>query len=141
MKKIVILSAFAVSAAVAILYGAWASRPTAEVYVAQRGTAISAVYGTVKIVASVTVNVHARNNGTIRFSDRIATNTLVGMVVTQGELLATIANEDLDREIAKAETDLKAAEERRRIGPPTQQPLNTQEALLARLEKLAVSLG
>ena len=137
MKKIVISSALIVSAAVAIFYGAWASRPTAEVYVAQRGTAISAVYGTVKVVASVTVNVHARNNGTIRFSDPIATNGVVGLVVTQGELLATITNEDLDRSIAKAETELKSAEQRRALGPPSQQQLNTAEALLARMEKLA----
>ncbi len=137
MKKIVILAALIVSATAVILYGMWASRPAAEVYVAQRGTAISAVYGTVKVVASLTMNVRARNSGTIRFSDRIATNTIVGLVVTQGELLATIANEDLDREVAKAESDLKAAEERRRIGPSGQPPLNTQEALLTRLEKLA----
>ena len=137
MRKIVILSALLVSAIAAILYGLWASRTTAEVYLAQRGTATSAVYGTVKVVASMTINVRARNSGTIRFSDRIASNAMVILVVTQGELLATITNEDLDREIAKAETDLKAAEERRRIGPPSQQSLNTQEALLTRLEKLA----
>lgn len=137
MKKTVILAALIVSATAAILYSVWASRPVAEVYVAQHGTAISAVYGTVKVVASVTMNARARNNGTIRFSDRIATNTAVGLVVTQGELLATIITPDLDREVTKAETDLKANEERRRIGPPSQQQLNTQEALLARLEKLA----
>lgn len=137
MKRIVILAALIVSATAAILYGLWVSRPTAEVYVAQRGTATSAVYGTVKVVASLTMNIRARNSGTIHFTDRIATNAVVGLVVTQGELLATIANEDLDRDIARAESDLKAAEERRIIGPPSQQPLNTQEALLARLEKLA----
>jgi RND family efflux transporter MFP subunit len=137
MKKTVILAALIVSVTSAILYGVWAARPVAEVYVAQRGTAISAVYGTVKIQSTLTMNVRARNTGTIRFSDRIVTNTAVGMVVTQGELLATISNEDLDREITKAETDLKAAEERRQIGPPSQQQLNTQEALLTRLEKLA----
>jgi RND family efflux transporter MFP subunit len=137
MKKIVIPAALVVSATAAALYGMWASRPAAEVYVVQRGTAISAVYGTVKVVADMTMNIRARNSGTIRFSDRIATNAVVGLVVTQGELLATIANEDLDRDIARAETDLKAAEERRIIGPPSQQPLNTQEALLSRLEKLA----
>jgi HlyD family secretion protein/macrolide-specific efflux system membrane fusion protein len=137
MKRFVILAALIVSATGASLYGLWASRPTAEVYVAQRGTATSAVYGTVKVVASMTLNVRARNSGTIRFSDRLATNAVVSLVVTQGELLATITNEDLDRDVAKAETDLKAAEERRIIGPPSQQPLNTQEALLTRLEKLA----
>jgi len=137
MKKIVIPAALIVSATAVIIYALWASRPAAEVSVVQRGTATSAVYGTVKVVASMTVNVRARSNGTVRFTDRIASNAVVGLVVTQGELLATISNEDLDREITKAETELRSAEERRRIGPPSQPQLNTQEALLARLEKLA----
>jgi RND family efflux transporter MFP subunit len=137
MKKTVILAALIISATAALLYGVWAARPVAEVYVAQRGTAISAVYGTVKVVAVLTVNTRARENGIIHFSDRVAKNTGVGFEVKQGELLGTIANEDLDREITKAETELKAAEERSRLGPPSQPQLNTQEALLGRLEKLA----
>jgi len=137
MKRTMILAALIVSGTAAILYGMWASRPVAEVYVAQRGTAVSAVYGTVKVVASMTVNTHARNSGTIHFSNRIATNTTVGLVVTQGELLATIVNEDLDREVAKAEADLKAAEERQRLGPPSLPELNAQQAQLSRLERLA----
>ena len=137
MKKTVILAALIISATAAILYGLWTSRPVAEVYVAQRGTAVSAVYGTVKVVASMTINTHARNSGTIHFSDRVATNATVGLVVTQGELLATIVNEDLEREIAEAEAELKAAEERQRLGPPSLPELNAQQAQLARLEKLA----
>jgi len=137
MKKTVILAALIISATAAVLYGLWTSRPVAEVYVAQRGTAVSAVYGTVKVLASITINVQARNSGTIHFSNRVATNAMVGLVVTQGELLATIANEDLDREIAKAEEELKAAEQRQRLGPPSLPELNTQQAQLARLEKLA----
>ena len=137
MKKTVILTALIISATAAILYGLWATRPVAEVYVAQRGTAISAVYGTVKIVASMTVNTRARSSGTIHFSDRVAADAVVGLEVKQGDLLGTIVNEDLDREIANAETDLKAAEERLRLGPPSQPQLNTQAALLTRMEKLA----
>src|ERR1700722_6177521 len=108
MKRIVITATLAVTATAAILYGTWVSRPAAEVYVVQRGTAISAGYGTVKVVASMTIHIRGNSNGTIHFSDRIATNSVVCLVVTQGELLATIANEDLDREITKAETDFKA---------------------------------
>jgi RND family efflux transporter MFP subunit len=137
MKRTVILAALIISATAAALYGLWASRPVAEVYVAQRGTAVSAVYGTVKAAASLTINLHARSSGTIRFSDRVASNAVVGLVVTQGELLATIVNEDLDRELAKAEADLRAAEERQRLGPPSLPDLNTQQAQLSRLEKLA----
>jgi len=137
MKKHIILAAVIVSATAAILYGLWASRPVAEVCVAQRGTAISAVYGTVKLVASMTINARTRTSGTIHFSDAVLTNNNVGLDVKQGELLGTIVNEDLDREIVKAEADLKAAQERQALGPPSQPQLNTQEAYLARLEKLA----
>lgn len=137
MKKTVILAALIISATVAILYGLWASRPVAEVYVVQHGTAVSAVYGTVKVLASLTINLHARSGGTIHFSDPVATNTTVGLVVTQGELLATIVNEDLDREITKAEAELKAAEERQRLGPPSLPELKEHQVQLSRLEKLA----
>lgn len=95
------------------------------------------MYGTVKVVASRTINTRARESGIIHFSDRVAKNSVLGFEVKQGELLATITNEDLDREITKAVTELKAAEERSQLGPPSQPQLNTQEALLARLEKLA----
>lgn len=137
MKKTVILAALIVSVTAAVLYGVWSSRPVAEVYVAQRGTAVSAVYGTVKVVASMTMNLRARNSGVIHFSAPVATNTIVGLAVKQGELLATITNEDLDREITKAETELKAAEEKLKLGPPSQPELSNNEAHLARLEKLA----
>jgi len=137
MKRTIILAALILSATAAILYGVWASRPVAEVCPAQRGTAISVVYGTVKVVATLTMNTRARESGIIHFSDRVAKNSVVGFEVKQGELLGTISNDDLDREITKAETELKATEERSRLGPPSQPQLNTQEALLARLEKLA----
>jgi RND family efflux transporter MFP subunit len=137
MKRTVLVAALIVSATATVLYGLWASRPVAEVYVAQRGTAISAVYGTVKVLASLSINVKTRSSGTIHFSELVSTNTFIGLDVKQGELLATIINEDLDREIAKAESDLQAAGERQKLGPPSQPQLNTQEALLARMEKLA----
>jgi RND family efflux transporter MFP subunit len=83
------------------------------------------------------MNTRAHESGIIHVTDRVAKNGIVGLEVRQGELLATIVNENLDREIIKAETDLKATAERMQLGPPSQPQLNTQEALLARLEKLA----
>jgi len=137
MKRNIIFAALIISTTVAILFGVWATRPVAEVYVAQRGTAISSIYGTVKVQATLSMNVKARSSGVIRFSDAVAKNAVVGFDVKQGDLLATIVNEDLDREIAKAESELNAAMERQKLGPPSQPQLNTQEALLARMEKLA----
>ena len=137
MKKTIIVAALIVSVTAAILYGLWASRPVAEVYVAQRGTAISAVYGTVKVLASLSMNVGRAAAAPFIFPSSCRRTPFVGLDVKQGDLLATIVNEDLDREIAKAESDLKAAVERQKLGPPSQPQLNTQEALLARMEKLA----
>jgi RND family efflux transporter MFP subunit len=91
----------------------------------------------VKVLAAITLNIQARSSGTIHFANPVATNAQVGLVVTQGELMATIANDDLEREIAKAEEELKAAEQRQRLGPPSLPELNAQQAQLARLEKLA----
>ena len=136
-NRIIWVTLILVLAGGALWLGRRASRSVAEVYVTQRGPAISAVYGTLKVVASLTMNTRTRSSGLIRFSDAIATNAVPGVAVQRGDLLATIVNEDLDREIAKAETDLAAAEEKQRIGPPTQPQLNTQTALLARIEKLA----
>ena len=101
MKKSVVFAALMMSVTGSILYGLWAARPVAEVCVAQRGTAISAVYGTVKVVATMSLNVRARNSGIIRFSDAIAKTGLAGIEVKQSDVLATIVNEDLNREIAK----------------------------------------
>ncbi|HTS17807.1 MAG TPA: efflux RND transporter periplasmic adaptor subunit [Verrucomicrobiae bacterium] len=139
MKKPVILTTVVACAVVAVFYGVWSSRPVAEVYVARRGRAVSAVYGTVKVVASVTLNLRARTSGVMHLADRIAKNAVVGLEVRQGELLGTIVDEDLERELANAETELKAAEEKQQLGPPSQPELGNNEAQLARLEKLAQS--
>jgi RND family efflux transporter MFP subunit len=135
MKRYAITAAVILSTTTAILCGLWASRPATEVFVAQRGTAIATVYGTVKAVAAMTVSVRARSTGTIHFSDAVLKNDKIGLDVKEGELLATIVSEDLEHQINEAEAWLKAAEERERLGPPSQPGLNTQEAYLARLEK------
>lgn len=138
MKKSVIVAVALVGLGALLVVGMRASRPVAEVCAAQRGTAISAVYGTVKVVASLTFNLNTRNSGVIQFAEPLASGkVLVGSEVQRGQELARLVNEDLDREIAKADTDLRAAQERQKLGPPSQPPLNTQQAQLERMEKLA----
>lgn len=138
MKKVVILLGVAGCAAVLGAYRFWGSGPVAEVYVAKRGTAIAAVYGTVKVVPNFTINVHARNSGVVELSDFLmARQSGIGIPVSRGQVLANLVNQDLDRELSKARTDVDAAEERHSLGPPSLPELKTQEAQLARLEKLA----
>jgi RND family efflux transporter MFP subunit len=138
MKKVVILVVAVGCVAALGAYRFWGSGPVAEVYVVQRGTAIAAVYGTVKVVPSFTINIRARNSGVVELADDLMTRqNAVGIAVKRGQVLANIVNEDLDRELSKARTDVGSAEQRRELGPPSLPALKTGEAQLARLEKLA----
>jgi RND family efflux transporter MFP subunit len=106
----------------------------AEVYRVGRGKAVSAVYGTVKVLPNVTMGVRSRVSGIFRLSEIGQKGS--GTVVPKGTLLAQIVNEDLERELTKAATDWQAAKQRLEIGPPAAATLKTQEGILARLEKL-----
>ena len=115
----------------------WNSRPAVETYAARRGSAIAAVYGTVKVVPSLVFNVRARAGGVLRYSETFAKEaTLVGREVKAGEFLGEVINDDLDRAYTKAEADWKAVQERQAIGPAGLPALKTAEALVARLQHL-----
>src|SRR5215510_49928 len=67
--------------------------PVAEVATVQRGTAISAVYGTVRIEPAFVVRVRAQNDGFIRLADAFSAGRgAIGKHVDRGQLLATIAD-------------------------------------------------
>lgn len=116
----------------------WLARRVAEVAIVKRGTVISAVYGTVKVQPTVKMLVRSRNTGAVRLA-RMSTGAeiVAGMEVKEGWTLMRIETPEMDRELVKIEADLKAAEERARIGPPSALLLKTAESGLARLEKLA----
>jgi RND family efflux transporter MFP subunit len=113
------------------------TRPVIEVEIVRHGTAISAVYGTVRIEPSFVINVRAQNAGYIRLADALAAGRgAVGKSVSKGELLATIADETTARQLKQAQADLQAAEERARLELPSSEPLKVAEANVQRLEKL-----
>ena len=123
----------------AVILGAtyYITLPMAEVEKVVRGTAISAVYGTVRIEPVFVVHVRAQNNGFIRLADSVANGRgAVGKSVTKGELLATIADETTTRQLKQAQSDLQAAEEQARLELPSSEPLKVAEANVQRLEKL-----
>ncbi len=136
-KRNVVIAAVVIGIIGLVCYQ-WFSRPVVEVVAAQRGTAISAVYGTVKVQPTVRMMVRSRNAGIVRLS-RMGTGAeiVAGMEVKEGWVLARVDNPELDREMVKVEADLKAGEEKARLGPPSSQLLKTSEGALARLEKLA----
>src|SRR4029077_8221496 len=68
--------------------------PAAEVAEVRRGTAIAAVYGTVRIEPAFVVHVRAQNSGFITLADPFAAGRgAIGKSVEKGQLLATIADE------------------------------------------------
>ena len=61
----------------------------------RRGTAISAVYGTVRIEPAFVVHVRAQNAGFIQLAEAFSAGRgAIGKSVEKGQLLATIADED-----------------------------------------------
>jgi hypothetical protein len=69
-KNLIIAGIGAVLLIFASIY--FASLPVAEVAIVQRGTAISAVYGTVRIEPSLVIPVRAQNSGFIQFGEALS---------------------------------------------------------------------
>src|SRR6185503_2166698 len=93
--------------------------PVAEVAKVKRGTALSAVYGTVRIEPTFVVHVRAQNSGFIRLADALSAGRgSIGKTVEKGELLATIADEATARQLKQARADLQAATQRAALPLP-----------------------
>src|SRR5437867_12036339 len=114
--------------------------PVAEVAAVRRGTAISAVYGTVRIEPAFVVHVRAQNSGFITLADPFAAGRgAIGKSVEKGQLLATIADETTARQLKQARADLQSATERAKLPLPSSELLKAAEDNLQRLEKVAAS--
>src|SRR5438046_681566 len=129
-------------AAVAVIFAAayFFLMPVAEVAQVRRGTAISAVYGTVRIEPALVVRVRAQNDGFIRLAESFSAGRgAIGKSVQKGHLLATIADEDTSRQLKQARTDLQAAVDRAALPLPSSEVLKAAEDNLQRLEKVVSS--
>src|SRR6476619_3548735 len=114
--------------------------PVAEVVTVRRGTAISAVYGTVRIEPAFVVRVRAQNDGFIQLAEAFAAGRgAIGKNVEKGQLLATIADEDTARQLKQARADLQAAVDRAALPLPSTELLKAAEDNLQRLEKVVGS--
>src|SRR5689334_18795644 len=114
--------------------------PVAEVVTVSRGTAISAVYGTVRIEPAFVVRVRAQNDGFIRLAEAFSAGRgAIGKSVEKGQLLATIADEETSRQLKQAHTDLQAAIDRAALPLPSSELLKAAEDNLQRLEKVVSS--
>ena len=113
------------------------SLPVAEVAVVRRGTAISAIYGTVRIEPTNVVPVRAQNAGFIQLGGALSAGRgAIGKSVERGDLLATIADETTARQLKQARADLRAATQRAELPLPSAEALKVAEDNLSRLEKL-----
>ena len=114
--------------------------PVAEVATVQRGTAISAVYGTVRIEPAFMVRVRAQNDGFIRLAESFSGGRgAIGKDVQRNEVLATIADEETSRQLKQARTDLQAAVDRAALPLPSSELLKAAEDNLQRMEKVVSS--
>jgi RND family efflux transporter MFP subunit len=114
--------------------------PVAEVAAVRRGTAISAVYGTVRIEAAFVVRVRAQNDGFIRLAEPFSAGRgAIGKNVEKGQLLATIADEETSRELKQARADMDAALKRAALPLPSSELLKAAEDNLQRLQKVVSS--
>jgi RND family efflux transporter MFP subunit len=114
--------------------------PVAEVVTVRRGTAISAVYGTVRIEPAFVVRVRAQNAGFIQLAEPFSAGRgAIGKNVQKGQLLATIADEETSRQLKQARADLEAARERAALLLPSSELLKAAEDNLQRLEKVVGS--
>jgi RND family efflux transporter MFP subunit len=114
--------------------------PVAEVAVVRRGTAISAVYGTVRIEPAFVVRIRTQNDGFIQLAETFSAGRgAIGKNVEKGQMLATIADEKTARELKQARADLQAAIDRAALPLPSAELLKAAEDNLQRLEKVVGS--
>jgi RND family efflux transporter MFP subunit len=137
-KTVLWIGAGAIVVLVAVAY--FFLMPVAEVATVQRGTAVSAVYGTVRIEPAFLVRVRAQNDGFIRLAGPFSAGRgAIGKGVERNELLATIADEETSRQLKQARTDLQAAVDRAAVPLPSSELLKAAEDNLQRLEKVVSS--
>lgn len=113
------------------------SRPTADVYVAAQGVAVSAVYGTVTVTSKQTMLVNAQNSGILKMAPGFG--TIVdsnGIAVKQNDLMATVVDEGAQRVMTQARTDYEAALAHKKLGPGSAQGLKTARDQLRAYDNL-----
>jgi RND family efflux transporter MFP subunit len=134
-KKVIWVSGAAFLVVLGLIY--FLTLPVAEIAVVQRGTAISAIYGTVRIEPTLLVPVRAQNSGFIQLAETLSAGRgAIGQTVEKGQLLATIADEATARQLKQARADLQAARQRAELSLPSAEALKVAEDNLNRLDKL-----
>ncbi len=94
------------------------NRAPADVYVARRGPAVSTVYGTVTINAKNALTLFAQNAGYLHDDPPwVPPYESQGQHVKKDQLMATVVDENAQRQVNQAQTDYESAVSRQTIGP------------------------
>lgn len=134
----------------AILVGLWMlylmmaliNRPTAQVFTARRGVAVSAVYGTIHIEYAFQQSVRADMPGYIELGPNLhAGVSSVGEEIQKGQLLGTIRDENTNRQAHQAQIEYDAVLAKYNQGPGTTSPLKNAQDHLARIEKAGMGVS
>lgn len=115
----------------------WLNRPVAEVYRVGRGTAVSAVYGTVNISPQAAMTYYAQSTGYIHIDPNLGQGGVKaqGLAIKNGQLLGTIEDEPTARALATAKTEYQAAEAQANTVSATSRNLDAAREQLGRLRK------
>src|SRR4029450_5550242 len=104
--------------------------------------AISAVYGTARIEPAFVVHVRAQNSGFIQLAEPFSAGRgASGKSVEKGQLLATIADETVARQLKQARADLDAAVQRAELALPSSELLKAAGHNLRRLRDVVSPAG
>jgi HlyD family secretion protein len=115
----------------AYYYYNYATMASAEVAYVKRGTALTSVYGTVNVDPVEQIIVRTRNAGQLS-----AWKIKAGDVVKKNEVLAEITDDNLQREIDAAQSNLAQKKIQQSLGPPSAPKLKNQEIEVDKIQKL-----
>jgi RND family efflux transporter MFP subunit len=110
------------------VYGSVASAEVAQV---TRGTALAGVYGTVNVEPVTQVIVRTRNFGLLS-----SIKIKEGDTVKEGQVLAEMTDDSLQRQLQAADASLADARMRQTLGPASTAALKNQEIEVEKLKKL-----
>lgn len=120
-------------------YSHFIDLPPVQVYVAQKGTAVAAVYGTVTIQSQLVLPINSQNSGFMHLDPALGTTlTSQGYKVKKDQLLCTINDEANTRLLQAAKIEYDAAVARQKLGPPSAGTLKSAQDKLLAYQKLPV---
>lgn len=142
-RRVLLVLLAALSLVLAIFALQWFNRPAVEVHRVGRGTAVSAVYGTVNIAPSAAMTYFAQSTGNIKLDTGLGQGgvSAQGLKVKAGQLLAVIEDEPNRRALAGAATELKAAEAAANLISGTQRNLDANREQLNRLRRAGATIS